>query len=339
MTMTSKKPTSLKRLAEYLGLNPATVSVVLNDTPGRNIPQSTRERVKAAARKFKYQPSLVARSLRNQRTHNIGILVPELSDGYHTQVMTGIGDCLIEKGYFYFTAHHRHRRELVEDYGQMLLNRGAEAIIAIDTALEHSYPVPAVALAGHRAIPGVTNVLLNHRAAAEMTLGHLYSLGHRSFAFLKGQPQSSDSEERWAQWQRAAREMHISINTNLVVELDQSMSSPEVGYPAIQRLLCVGQQFTALVCFNDFSAIGAVRALQDFGLNVPGDVSVIGFDDIQAASFQTPRLTTIRQPLMHMGRIAAEYALKRLHHANGYREEIVIEPELMIRESTARRKV
>jgi DNA-binding LacI/PurR family transcriptional regulator len=100
MGASSNKPTSLKKLAQHLGLNPATVSVVLNDVPGRNIPQATRDRIKAAAKELNYQPSLLARSLRNRRTLTIGILVPELGDGYHTQVMSGIGDHLIEAGYF-----------------------------------------------------------------------------------------------------------------------------------------------------------------------------------------------------------------------------------------------
>ncbi len=98
------KPVSLKILADHLGLCPATVSVVLNNVPGRSIPVETRERVRAAARKFNYQPSLLARSLRKQRTFTVGVLVPELSDGYHTLVMSGIGDHLMREGYFYFSA-------------------------------------------------------------------------------------------------------------------------------------------------------------------------------------------------------------------------------------------
>src|SRR5580693_8689386 len=149
---TATGSTSLKNLAEHLGLNPATVSVVLNDVPGRSIPQATRDRIKAAAKELNYHPSLLARSLRNRRTLSIGILVPELGDGYHTQVMSGIGDHLMDAGYFYFTAHHRHRKSLVEEYSRMLLGRGAEALIAIDTALEHDFSVPVAAVAGHRYI-------------------------------------------------------------------------------------------------------------------------------------------------------------------------------------------
>src|SRR5713101_387075 len=203
--------TSLKKLAEHLGLNPATVSVVLNEVPGRTIPQATRDRIKAAAKELNYRPSLLARSLRNRRTLSIGILVPELGDGYHTQVMSGVGDHLMEAGYFYFTAHHRHRKNLVEEYSQMLLGRGAEALIAIDTLLEHGFPVPVVAVAGHKPIPGVTNIVLDHRFAAELTLTHLHSLGHRQIAFMRGQSFSSDSEERWQSLIAVAREMGIEI--------------------------------------------------------------------------------------------------------------------------------
>src|SRR5690242_18910535 len=119
---------SLKQLAEHLGLNPATVSVVLNDVPGRSIPQATRDRIKAAAKAMNYQPNLLARSLRSRRTLTIGILVPELGDGYHTEVMSGIGDQLIQAGYFYFTAHHRHKRNLIEEYTRMLIGRGAQGL-------------------------------------------------------------------------------------------------------------------------------------------------------------------------------------------------------------------
>jgi LacI family transcriptional regulator len=330
----AKKPIGLKKLAAHLGLNPTTVSVVLNDVPGRSIPQATRDRIKAAAKKFNYQPSLLARSLRSRRTFTIGILVPELGDGYHTQVMSGIGDHLMEAGYFYFTAHHRHRQDLIEEYAQMLLGRGAEALIAIDTTLEHEFSVPVAVVAGHRQINGVTNVTLDQRFAAQLILTHLHSLGHRNIAFIRGQPFSSDSAGRWNCLVAAARNIGITIDPKLVVELDKDMSSPELGYPVVQKLLSHGSPFTALVAFNDMSAIGAMRALQDLGLSVPGDVSVIGFDDIKLAAFNNPRLTTIRQPLSNMGRIAAQCVLGQLNGSEPFRKVIMVEPELAIREST-----
>lgn len=325
---------NLKQLAAHLGLNPATVSVVLNDVPGRSIPQTTRDRIKAVAKQLNYQPNLLARSLRSRRTLTIGILVPELGEGYHTQVMSGIGDELIQAGYFYFTAHHRHQARLIEDYARMLIGRGAQGILAVDTGLEHPLPVPVVAVAGHKHIEGVTNVLLNHRTAAELVLTHLHGLGHRQIAYMRGQPFSSDSDSRWTCLMEAAKKLGMTVNPKLVVSLERDMSSPELGYPVVQQLLGTGLPFTAVVAFNDISAMGAIRALQDANLRVPADVSVIGFDDIKAAAYTSPRLTTINQPLEELGRTATECLLKRIHQAIEPPEEIVVEPTLVVREST-----
>src|SRR6516225_2458225 len=330
-----ERPVSLKILADYLGLCPATVSVVLNNVPGRSIPQQTRERVRAAARRFNYQPSLLARSLRKQRTFTVGVLVPELSDGYHTMVMSGIGDHLMREGYFYFSAHHRHKPDMIEEYPRLLLGRGAEGLITIDTALAHALPVPVVAVAGHRKIPGVTNVVLDHMRAAELLLRHLYLLGHRQIAFMRGQPFSSDSDDRWKSIVSVARELRLEIRSDLTIQLERDLTSPELGYPVVQELLEKRRRFTAVVSFNDIAAIGAIRALRDANLRVPEDVSVIGFDDIQAAAYHNPRLTTIRQPLRHMGETAARILLERLQGCKDYPEAFAVPPELITRETTA----
>lgn len=330
-----EKPVSLKILADYLGLCPATVSVVLNNVPGRSIPAETRERVRAAARKFNYQPSLLARSLRKQRTFTVGVLVPELSDGYHTMVMGGIGDHLMREGYFYFSAHHRHKPDMIEEYPRLLLGRGAEGLITIDTALAHSLPVPVVAVAGHRKIPGVTNVVLDHKRAAELSLRHLHQLGHRQVAFMRGQPFSADSDDRWKSIVSVARELGLEIRPELTIQLERDLTSPELGYPVVQELLQKGRRFTAIVSFNDIAAIGAIRALRDANLRVPEDVSVIGFDDIQVAAYHNPRLTTIRQPLRDMGETAARILLQRMQGFKDYPEEFAVPPELITRETTA----
>ncbi len=329
------KPTaSLKQVAKHLGLNPATVSVVLNDVPGRSIPQATRDRIKATAKAMNYQPNLLARSLRSRRTLTIGILVPELGEPYHTQVMSGIGDQLIQAGYFYFTAHHRHKQNLIEDYTRMLLSRGAQGLIAIDTHLEHPISVPVVAVPGHQHIEGVINVLLDHERAAELALGHLYDLGHRQLAFMHGQPFSADSDERWKHLTAVAKRMGLAIKPELVVNLERDMTSPELGFSLVQKLLAAKQPFTAIVAFNDISAIGAIRTLSDFNLRVPEDVSVLGFDNIKAASFTVPRLTTISQPLEEIGRIATQSLLNLIHKTVPPRDEIIVEPKLVVREST-----
>ena len=331
------KPVSLKILADYLGLCPATVSVVLNNVPGRSIPHETRERVRAAARKFNYQPSLLARSLRKQRSFTIGVLVPELSDGYHTQVMGGIGDHLMREGYFYFSAHHRHKPDLIEEYPRILAGRGAEGLIAIDTALSHSLAMPVVSVAGHKKIRGVTNVILDHRRAAELSLRHLHELGHRHIAFMRGQPFSADSDDRWRHLVAVARELELEIRPELTIQLKLDLTTPELGYPVVQELLQHHRRFSAIVAFNDIAAIGAIRALRDANLKVPEDVSIIGFDDISAAAYHTPRLTTIRQPLHDMGETAARILLQRIQGFKDYAETFEVPPELIIRETTAPR--
>ena len=331
----ASKPATLKTLAAYLHLDPTTISVVLNNVPGRSIPEPTRERIRAAARKFNYHPSLVARSLRSRRTMTIGILIPALSEPYEGEVMTGIGDYLLENDYFYFIAHHGHRADLIETYPQMLVSRGAEGLILVDTQVDHPLPVPAVALAGKRRLPGVTNVVLDHHVAAELVLHHLFDLGHRNLAFMRGQPFSSDAAPRWEGIVKVARELGLVIKPELTLQLEEDVHSPELGYRLTKQLLQHHRNFTAMVSFNDMGAMGAIRALHDAGLRVPEDVSVVGFDDIPWAGFQTPSLTTIRQPLHEMGRLSAELLLERIRSEADGPARAAVKPQLIIRESTA----
>jgi LacI family transcriptional regulator len=329
------QPVSLRILGEYLDLSPATISLVLNDAPGvRAIPQETRDRVKAAAAKFDYRPSFYARSLRKRQTYSIGVLVPELSDSYCAQVLTGVEESLIEEGYFYLTASHRRKPDLIEEYPRMLMERSVEGFILIDTVLQHSFKIPAVAVAGHRQIPGITNVVLDQRRAAELTLRHLYQLGHRSIAFMRGGSHSSDADERWECLKDLAREFGIVVRPELIVQLKLLVSTPELGFEPACELLNRKADFTAMVCYDDIAAIGAIRAIRDRGLRVPEDISVVGFDDIQSAAFHNPSLTTIRQPLHEMGTIAARVLLQRVRGQNAVPQILPVLPELVIREST-----
>src|ERR1039458_10031599 len=177
------QPISLRTLGEYLNLSPATISLVLNNAPGvRSIPQDTRDRVTEAAAKFEYRPSFYARSLRKRQSFSVGVLVPELSDSYATQVLAGVEEFLLEEGYFYLIASHRRKPDLIEEYSNLLMDRSVEGFILVDTVLKHSLKLPVVAVAGHRKIEGVTYVVLDQRRAAELTLRHLYQLGHRKIA-------------------------------------------------------------------------------------------------------------------------------------------------------------
>ena len=327
------KRTSLKLLGEHLGLSSSTISFVLNNTPGRSIPEATRERVRQAAKELNYQPSIIARTLRGQRMQAVGILLPEMGEGYHTRVVAGIGDYLTDREYFYFTVQHRHNAKLIETYPHLLQARGVDGLLAIDTHLTHALPLPTVLIAGNTELPHVSNVMLDHELAAHLALEYLHRLGHRRIVFMKGQSVSTDTELRWEATLRTAAQLGLVVDPELIIELTMDSDSPAISYPGIHDLLLRTHDFTAVLCFNDVSAMGTIRALHDYGLSVPEDVSVLGFDDIQSASFHVPSLTTIRQPLQQMGSTGAEALLKVLA-GETLTPILRIEPELIIREST-----
>src|SRR5438270_63009 len=220
------QPISLRTLGEYLNLSPATISLVLNNAPGvRSIPQDTRDRVTEAAAKFDYRPSFYARSLRKRQTFSVGVLVPELSDSYATQVLAGVEEFLIEEGYFYLTASHRRKPDLIEEYPRLLMERSVEGFIVIDTILEKSLSLPVVVVAGHRKIEGVTNVVLDQKRAAELALRHLYQLGHRKIAFMRGGSHSSDADDRWNCLTAIARDLKIPILPELCAQSELRASA------------------------------------------------------------------------------------------------------------------
>jgi DNA-binding LacI/PurR family transcriptional regulator len=328
-------PITLKAVADHLHLTPGTVSAVVNDSPAaKHIPQHTRNRILAAVRELNYQPNYFARSLRKKRTYTIGLIANEIGDSYGGSVIAGVENYLRQKNYFFLTGIHRHDPKLLETYSKLLLQRGVEGFITVDLNLPHSLPLPTVAVAGHRHLKGVINIILDHDRAARVALMHLRELGHRHIAFMKGLPASADSADRWKGICAVAEELGLEIDPELVVQIESDESSPELGYPYAKTLLARNKPFTALFAYNDLSAIGAIRALNEAGLKVPADVSVVGFDDIESAAFNNPALTTVRQPLRQMGEVAARALLERIEGNGNGLEEIRIQPELVIRQST-----
>jgi DNA-binding LacI/PurR family transcriptional regulator len=326
---------TLKAVAQHLGLTAGTVSVVLNNSKSsHSIPEHTRKRIFDAARELNYQPNFLARSLRVNRTFTVGVITEEFGDAYGGAVLAGIETYLRAHDYFVLAVAHRHDIKLQRTYAQLLTSRGAEGLITIDTSVNETPPVPTVAVAGHKKMENVTNIILDHRRAAELALRHLKSLGHEVIAFLRGQPESSDSATRWAALQEVACEFGIQIRPELVIQMEGTDYTPELGYVYGKALMARGVPFTAMVAYNDISAIGAMRAFQEKGLRTPEDVSIVGFDDISIASFSIPALTTVRQPLEEMGRIAAQTLLDRIDETGLYLEEIAVEPELITRRST-----
>ena len=329
---------SLATLSEHLGLSPAAISRVLNGAPAaRSIPKATQERIVEAARRLNYRPNVLARSLRRGHSMTLGVLVPEIAEGYTALVLAGLEQGLQQAGYFYLLISHHHRVDVVERSLVMLAERAVDGLVAIDTALPQPSHLPTVTISCPDPHDGVTSIVLNQQRAAELAIGYLVGLGHRQIAVIKGQSFSSDTAPRWQATQTAAAAHGITLHPRLVAPLEGDAPTHEPGYFAAQHLLASGVPFTAVFAFNDISAIGAIRALREAGLRVPQDVSVIGFDDIQSAAYQNPSLTTVRQPLRNMGLLAAETIVSRI--ADGFGQAgpttIRVDPELIIRESAA----
>jgi DNA-binding LacI/PurR family transcriptional regulator len=336
----SQKAFGLKDLADYLGLAPATVSLVINGAAvADTIADDTKEAIFAAARKFNYRPNFFARCLRSGRSYTIGVIVPEVSEGYNATLLSGIEDHLLQEGYFYLVASHRFRQDLIDEYAQIFLYRSVDGLIVVNTSWRQVLPIPIVTVSSHDTAEGVTGIVLDHRHAADIALRHLVNLGHRRIAVIKGQEFVPDTEVRWNAIAEAARELGVPISPGLIGQIDRNSPSPELGYRITQHLLASGEVFTALFAFNDVSAIGAIRALHEAGLRVPQDVSVVGFDDIESAAYQNPGLTTVRQPLRKMGRMAAETVLRRIlrpsEEDDRQHSRIVVEPELVVRGTTS----
>lgn len=339
---------NLKTLAEHLQLSQTTVSLVLNNSPSaKSIPQETRQRVLEAAQRLNYRPNYFARSLRQSRSMSVGVLAPDLSEGYFTRVMSGVVEELSRANYFYFTACHDWRPELMQEYLRMLLERAVDGFLLLNTTAELSVPVPVVAISAHGLEPNVTHIVVDHSKAVDVALRHLYELGHRRVAFMRGPKAIPDSDFRWAAVEQTAQKLGLQLDPRLIARIDSgswSMKtghhpmSPEIGYHPMKQLLAKTRDFTAIFCFNDIAAIGAIRALMEEGLSVPGDVSVVGFDDIQMAAYCTPSLTTVRQPLNEMGKRGARLLLDRIANpaATELSAEVVVQPELVVRESTGK---
>lgn len=332
------EPVTLRTLASRLGLSQTAVSIVLNDSPAaKAIPSATRERILAAAHELHYRPNYLARSLRNKRSMSIGVLVPEISEGYFTLVMNGVEEHLLAAEHFCLLAAHHWQPALLEEHPRMLLERSVDGLLLINTPTPSRMGVPIVSVSGHQAEPGVTNIQLDHKKAALLALKHLAGLGHRRITFMKGQEETVDTEFRWRRIMEIARALGIEIHQELLIRPVENSWSPALGYEPTKALLSRTRNFTALFAFNDIAAIGAIRALHEAGIRVPKDVSVVGFDDVGSAPFRIPSLTTIRQPLREMGKTAAESLLKRISNPNAqYPGRVMMQPELVIRESTAR---
>src|ERR1700721_1435762 len=213
---------NLRMLAEHLELSQTTVSLVLNNSPSaKSIPQETRDRVVAAAERLNYRPNYFARSLRQSKSMSVGVLAPDLSEGYFTRVMSGVVQELTAAHYFYFTACHDWRRDLIEKYPRMLVERAVDGFLLLNTSVaELEVPVPVVAISAHCSADKVTNILLDHHQAVQRALSYLYKLGHRRIAFMRGPHAIPDSEFGWETIRQGAREINLRLDPGLHIRID-----------------------------------------------------------------------------------------------------------------------
>jgi len=304
----------------------------------QGLTQATRDRVLQAASELNYRANYFARMLNNKRSHMVGILSPDLGEGYDAEILNGIERLLIERDYLYFVSSHHWNKDLIRQRLEVFAERGAEGVILINTPAATATNLPLVSIGSLEYDFPLTRITLDNAHGIRLALEHLYELGHRRIAFLKGHAQSSDAESRWSACVEAARGLRLRIYEDNVVQLkriDDGLNPIREGYVAGKRLLKISRKFTALLAFNDMSAIGAIHAFRDAGKRVPEEISVVGFDDVQAATIVQPTLTTVRQPLIRMGMMAATELLASVEDGNLLPRQISILPELVIRQSSA----
>ena len=343
--------TTMRDVAAQSGFSPATVSIVLNNAPlARYIAPATKKRIEETAKRLGYRPNVMARFLRSKRTHSIGVLVFDITDPFCTLIMRGVENALYQGSYVSIFADAHNQRSRFERYLEMLLERHIEALIVIANWLFvdillladlSKRNIPLVTIGWE--LPGdhISSVMVDNETGARLALEHLYQLGHRRIAFIRGPKMLIDSAPRWRGVQKFAHSAGLPIDSSLVFELPDSLdpnSSFEHGFRYTERVLESKKRFTAVMAFDDLTALGVIRALTKAGVHVPEQCSVTGFDDVALSSMAVPSLTTVRQPMEAMGGLAVNIVMDGINAALEKRERKPVtqkmNPELVIRDST-----
>jgi LacI family transcriptional regulator, galactose operon repressor len=342
---------TMRDVAEDSGFSPATVSIVLNNAPlARYIAPATKKRIEEVAKKLGYRPNAMARFLRSKRSHTVGLVFFDITDPFCTPVLRGIENALYQSSYVPIFADAHNQRNRFERYLEMLLEHHVEALIVVANWLVVDIHVladlskrniPAATIGWE--LPGdtVSSVMVDNETGGRMALEHLHQLGHRKIAFIRGPKMLIDSAPRWRGVQKFAHAANLEIDAALVLQLPDSFD-PNSGFEGGQRLteelLQKKKKFTALMAFDDLTALGTIRALMKAGIKVPEQCSVTGFDDVALSAMSVPSLTTVRQPLEAMGTNAVNIVMEGVKAGlekrewNSVRQKM--NPELVIREST-----
>jgi len=343
---------TIREVAKESGFSSTTVSIVLNNAPlARYIPETTKSRIQRAAKKLGYRPNLFARTLRNQRTHTVGVMVFDMTDPYCMPILRGIESALYQASFLPILTDVHNERSRFERYLEMLLDRRVEALIVVANwlfveidvlgDLEKSN-IPTAMIGRELEAGSVSSVIVDNEMGAHSAIEHLFSLGHRDIAFIRGPKHITDTAPRWKGIRNFAKAHNLQIKSDLVLDLPESsnpLSSFEAGCRLTEELLQKKRRFTALMAFDDMTAFGAIRALANRGVKVPEQCSVIGFDDISHASVLTPALTTVRQPMGEMGTMAVIIVAEGITALQEHRKISAVHrkllPQLVVRRSTA----
>jgi DNA-binding LacI/PurR family transcriptional regulator len=343
---------TLLDVARACGFSVSTVSIVLSEAPlSQNVAEKTRQQIRAMAQQLGYHPDAFARSLRRRRSQTIGVLAYDLSDPYCIPIVRGIQAGLQPASYLPLLMDAETQRGLFDRYLQMILERRAEGVIVIaswvfdETNLLSDIQknnVPILIVSRDLTERGVSSVLVDNEAGGALAMRHLDQLGHRKIAVIRGPQEMFDSAPRWAGVQSAAAAAGIALDPRLIFQLPNLVdptSGFQGGLDCARRMLASGLAFTAVLAFDDLTALGVVRGLLGAGLRVPEDCTVLGFDDVLPAAVATPGITTIRQPLREMGLMSAEWMVEAIKAREQRREQTLrlhrAPPELVIRMSSA----
>lgn len=329
------EPVTIADVARRAGVSIATVSRVLNNVP-RGVGAALRKRVLKAAQELDFRPNALARSLHQKRTHTLGLLITDIANPYYAGITRGIEDVSRRLGYALFICNTDRDPTAMAHYIEVLREQRVDGIIIGGggtpgrrhfQALHHR-GIPAV-LIGRYDVP-LPAVRIDNLKGGWEAATHLIRLGHRRIAILSGPDTSTSIQDRMKGYQRAILEHGLSLPEGWILRGDLR---PASALELAGRLLSARQRPTAILAANDQMAIATIRAALKLELRVPEDLSVVGFDNIELASYVSPALTTMGLPLYQMGVAAAEIAIRLLAGTSG-KEEAWFTPELIVREST-----
>lgn len=311
----------------------ATVSRVINQSP--LVTERTRVRVMEAMHELGYTPSFAARTLARQRTELIGVVFPAIASGFFTEVLRGIDEVAAERRYHLMTVFSHGREDEQKLIARLLLERRVDALILMNLLLPDDFVrglsnhgVPVVLIDRPVENANLASVVIDNFAGAASAMAHLFQHGYQKIAVIGGPGDSYDALRRLAGCQHAVREAGRSLPAELVW---RGGFDEETGAAATRKWIESGRDLPdAIFALNDAMALGALGVLTERGIRVPRDIALVGFDDTESA--RHVGLTTVRVPMLEMGRAAAEFAVAGILNQKSQRRR-VLATELMVRRS------